>query len=150
MNNTDCSNTYLNTDHIGQIHSECFYNPDFRVILTNADKATRIQIIEQDGTICNFPGIERCQALCAEINIDRIRPVVSYSTAFHKCENGQHLMIWTVRPDGKFWMDSWGFGAEDYESVKLYSYIDENGQFTAPFKLYSIGSRCFVNFEKQG
>jgi hypothetical protein len=58
-------------------------------------------------------------------------------------------MIWTVRPDGRYWMDSWGFGAEDYEWVELYAYIDENGQFTAPFRLHSIGYRKFFE-EMQG
>lgn len=143
------SNTYLSKEYIGQSHGECVYTSDFRVILTNEKTAVKTQVIDQDGNICNFPGIESCEALCAEMNVDRIRPVIAYSAAFKKCENGQHMMIWTVRPDGRYWMDSWGFGAEDYESVELYSYIDENGQFTAPFRLYSIGY-CKFYEEKKG
>jgi hypothetical protein len=137
------NNTYLNKERIGQTHSECICSADLSVMLTNKEKATKTQIIEKDGTICNFPGIERCQALCDEIDVDNIRPKVYYSSSFQKCDNGQYLMIWTVRPDGRFWMDSWGFGAEDYDWVELYSYIDENGYFTAPFRLYSIGYRKF-------
>lgn len=135
--------THLNKYHIGSTHSEGICAPDLAVILTNTDTGNKAKIIDADGMICNFPGIEPCDALCAEMNVDKIRPVVVYSTTFEKCENGHHKMIWTVRPDGRYWMDSWGFGAEDYEWVDLYAYIDENGQFTAPFKLHSIGYQKF-------
>ena len=143
------SSTYVTKDYIGQSHSECIRSADLRVMLINRHTGEQTQIIDKDGTICNFPGIEACEALQAELDIDRIPPEVRYSAAFKKCEDGRHLMIWTVRPDGRYWMDSWGFGAEDYEWVELYSHIDENGQFTAPFNLYSIGYQKFFE-EMQG
>lgn len=137
------SNIYLSKEHIGQTHSECVYDSNFSVFLINERLGTKTQIIHKDGTICNFPGVENCEALSAEISMENIRPKVVYSTTFEKRENGQFLMVWTVRPDGRFWMDSWGFGAEDYESLRLYSYIDETGLFTAPFRLHNIGYRDF-------
>jgi len=137
------NNTFLNTDYIGRSHSERAYNPDFSVIFTNVDTAEKVQIVDRNGNICNFPGITLCDALCSEMNVDKIRPVVAYSATFEKQPNGQYLMVWTVRPDGRYWMDSWGFGAEDYEWVKLYSFIDHKGQFTAPFQLHSIGYQTF-------
>ena len=78
------SNTYLSKEYIGQSHGECVYTSDFRVILTNEKTAVKTQVIDQDGNICNFPGIESCEALCAEMNVDRIRPVIAYSAAFKK------------------------------------------------------------------
>lgn len=137
------SNTYLNTDYIGRSHSECVQRTDLHVVLTNAVTHKTVDIVDLEGNICNFPGIEPSEALCAEMNIYKIHPVVTYSATFKACKNGCHLMIWTVRPDGRFWMDSYGFGAEDYEWVDLYAYIDEKGQFTAPFKLHSIGYQKF-------
>ena len=137
------NNAYLNTDHIGRTHSEGVYPSDFTVILTNPDTGEKFKIIDREGNICNFPGIEPCEALCAEMNVENIQPIVKYSTTFKKCENGHHLMLWTVRPDGRYWMDSWGFGAEDYEWVDLYAYINEKGQFATPFKLHSIGYQKF-------
>ncbi len=133
----------LNKYHIGQSHSECLYDPDFSVFLTDAQGAT-VQVVESNGTICNFPGIETCEALANEMNVEKIPPVVKFSAVFEKQENGQFRMVWTVRPDGRFWMDSWGFGGEDYESVELYSLLDETGRFVAPFRLYSIGYRKFA------
>lgn len=134
---------YLTKEYIGQSHSECIRCADLSVTLVNSGTGEQTQIIGKDGSICNFPGIEACEDLQSELDIDRIPPVVRYSAAFRNCEDGRHLMIWTVRPDGRYWMDSWGFGAEDYDWVDLYAYIDENGRFTAPFRLHSIGYRKF-------
>lgn len=136
---------YLTKNRIGPSHSECDYNPDLSVVLVNEETGVRTPILDKDGNFCHFPGITPCDALCAEMDIANIPPRVRYESTFQKCENGQFLMLWTVRPDGRFWMDSWGFGGEDYEWVELYAYLDENGQFTAPFRLYSIGYQKFVS-----
>ncbi len=133
----------LNKYRIGPSHSECLYDGNFSVYLTDSQGAT-VQIVEKDGTICNFPGIENCDALAAELIAEKIPPVIRYETTFKKQENGHFRMIWTVRPDGRFWMDSWGFGGEDYEWVELYADIDQTGRFTVPFRLYSIGYKKFV------
>lgn len=137
------SNTRLSKEHIGQTHVDCFYDGDFSVFLINAQQE-KIKIIDSDGRICGFPGIEDCEALRREISVEDISPVVRYSTTFEQYGSGLFRMIWTVRPDGRFWMDSWGFGAEDYESVVLYSCFDETGRFIAPFRLYRIGYRTFA------
>ena len=139
------ANIYLTKYHIGQTHSECAYDPDLSVFLVDETAGTQVQIIDKDGSFCNFPGIKTCPALDAEIDPGKLRPKVIYSSIFQKLENGGHMMVWTIRPDGRFWMDSWGFGAEDYEWVDLYACLDEKGQFTAPFQLYSIGYKKYFN-----
>ena len=143
MKHTD--NICLTKYHIGQSHSERPAPSDLSVFLVDETKGTKIQIINADGTFCNFPGIDSCPALDAEISVDKLPAKVVYSSSFEKQENGGYKMLWTVRPDGRFWMDSWGFGAEDYEWVDLYSYLDENGRFTAPFRLHSIGYQNYNN-----
>lgn len=137
-------NVYLNKLYKGRSHSECVTVADDGIFLTNEDLGLRVQIIEPDGSFCHFPGIESCKALDSELSVDRIRREIFYSAAFQPLDGGCHRMIWTVRPDGRFWMDSWGFGAEDYDSVELYSVLDERGQFTAPFRLYAIGDRVYA------
>lgn len=136
--------TYLSKDRIGISNHECVRLSDSSVFLIRGDTAERVKIVDGDGAICNFPGVETCEALLAERGNREIPPVVKYSATFKRCKDGQYLMIWTIRPDGRFWADSWGFGAEDDESIELYSYIDETGHFTAPFRLYSIGCRNFI------
>lgn len=90
----------------------------------------------------NFPGVEYTDKLNDELGRRTIEPIVKYEAIFEKIYD-KFLMVWTVRPDGRYWMDSWGFGAEDYESLSLYTYIDSSGNFTMPFKLYSIGYKFY-------
>lgn len=136
-------NVYLSRDYFGAGHSESLMRTD-PVIFINKTAGIEKCIVDEDGNILDFPGIEPCPELSSEINLDALKPQVRYEASFKKCKDGGYAMIWTVRPDGRYWMDSWGFGAEDYEWVELYTVIDENGCFTAPFRLYSIGYRKFA------
>lgn len=130
---------YLSKYSVGRPHCEYLLPVDFTVLFTNEALHIQKEILAPDGSIRDFPGVEYSEALTRELGNREISPVVKYDARFQQTEDGGFLMIWTVRPDGFYWADSWGFGAEDYESVELYAPIDEKGQFTAPFRLYRIG-----------
>lgn len=134
-------NITLSRYHVGAGHSECLRSSDSSVVFHNKNTGIKKLIIDKDGTICDFPGIEYCKQLVDEMGSKDISPTIKYEASFKHWEDGRLIMLWTARPDGRYWMDSWGFGAEDYDRVCLYSFIGENGEFTSPFKLYSIGSR---------
>lgn len=141
-------NMFLSRNYYGAGHCECIRRTD-RIVFFNKEKDIKKCLVDEDGLIHNFPGVESCKELAEEIDLHALKPRVKYEASFKKCENGRFMMRWTVRPDGRYWMDSWGFGAEDYEWVDLYTFIDENGCFTAPFKLHSIGYRKFVEDNKE-
>lgn len=130
---------YLNQYIISDPSGDAIFIKDFTVTFYNEEKGIQQPIVEKNGTICDFPGIECCERLTQELGDCSIDPIVKYEAVFQPIEDDRFMMVWTVRPDGRYWMDSWGFGAEDYESVSLYTYIDPDGHFTAPFRLYSIG-----------
>ena len=137
-------NMHLSQYFIGKPHSEYLFPVNYRVWFTNIDRNIRKQIVDRNGGIYDFPGIEYSELLVRELGKREIEPVVRYEARFEKTHGGRFRMVWTVRPDGRYWMDSWGFGGEDYESLVLYSYLDECGRFIAPFRLYSIGMDCVV------
>ena len=134
--------------------NQSFYNKSLDKVkdVCNAEFAKRGLTVEYseesligaDGEIFDFPGVEYTPRLKAELANREIKPIVKYGAAFEKREDGRHLMVWTVRPDGDYWMDSWGFGGEDYDSVSLYTYLDDEGRYLAPFRLYSIGCRFYA------
>lgn len=130
-NANEHDNVYLNKYFVSEPHSE---------------KNIYKQIIDRDGNIFDFPGVEYTDVLKAELGREVIEPVVKYDAQFERLDDGKLIMVWTVRPDGRYWMDSWGFGAEDYESLSLYSYIDSDGNFLMPFKLYSIGYKFYGGY----
>lgn len=134
---------YLNKYFVSEPHSEYLFKVDYTVIFTNEKKNIKKLIVDQDGNILDFPGVEYTDRLNEELGKGAIKPVVKYGAKFEKFDDGRLIMVWTVRPDGRYWMDSCGFGAEDYESLSLYTYIDLDGNFMAPFKLYSIGYKFY-------
>lgn len=138
---------YLSKYIISWPHSEYILKQDFSVNFINSEKNIKKQLIDSDGNILNFPGIEYTDKLNEELGGSEVKPIVKYEAFFQKTNDNKFVMVWTIRPDGRFWMDSWGFGAEDYESLELYTYIDEFGNFTMPFKLYSIGYKIFGDYE---
>ena len=113
------------------------------IVLTNEKEGVEKIIVDRRRNILDFPGVEYCGELRAELGTYEISPCVKYESYFERCGEGCFRMVWTVRPDGRYWMDEFGFGGEDYEAVTLYSVIDSKGQFLFPFKLYEIGYKRF-------
>ena len=144
------NNVYLSKYLVCEPHSEYLFKVDYTVIFTNEEKNIHKQIIDCDGNILEFPGVEYTDVLTEELGNRPIKPVVKYEAAFEKIDDNRLMMVWTVRPDGRYWMDSWGFGAEDYESLSLYSYIDSDGKFMMPFKLYSVGYSVYGEHRLKG
>ncbi len=142
-NLNDHGNAYFSKYIVREPYCEYPFKVDFTVLFTNKEKNISKQIIDQDGNILDFPGVEYTDVLKAELGKDAVEPFVKYEATFEKIDDNKFLMVWTVRPDGRYWMDSWGFGAEDYESLSLYTYIDVDGNFMAPFKLYEIGCQFY-------
>lgn len=145
----DHGSVYFSKYLVREPHSEYLFKVDYTVLFTNEERNINKQIIDRDGNILDFPGVEYTATLTEELGRRVIEPVVKYEALFEKVDEGKFIMVWTVRPDGRYWMDSWGFGAEDYESLSLYTYIDSNGNFMMPFKLYSIGYRHFGEYRRK-
>lgn len=141
---------YLSKYIISESNFEYIIKQDFTVVFKNEEIGLEKIIIDKEGNIIDFPGVEFSDILKNELGKREIEPVVKYEVMFEKMDDGNFIMVWTVRPDGRYWMDSWGFGAEDYESLSIYSYIDTNGNFTAPFKLYGIGYKFYGEYQLKG
>ena len=135
---------------ISDPHSEYIFKQDFTVTFTNEEKGISKLIVDKEGNIYGFPGVEYTDKLKEELGKGRIEPIVKYEAIFERVDEDKFIMVWTVRPDGRYWMDSWGFGAEDYESLSLYTYIDNDGRFIMPFKLYSIGYDFYGDYRLTG
>lgn len=134
---------YLSTHIIGKSSNTFHLNENLSVFWVDEDRDMCRQIVDKWGNIRNFPGITYCEQFVNEFGKHEVEPVVRFDTRFARFADGRYLMVWTVRPDGRYWEDDWGFGAEDYEDVCLYSIIDQNGNFVQPFRLHRIGNKYF-------
>ncbi len=117
----------------------------------NPAKNIRKTIVNEKGRFIHFPGIENVKLVLSKMETNRLNvpAVVSYRTEFNYQDNGHHLVIWTVQPDGWYWADEGGFGAEDDDEVRLYSYLDENGSFTIPFRIYNVGDHKYFGTDNK-
>ena len=114
----------------------------------NAKRGIHKQIIDDSGRILQFPGIIQEEFWIKEINMGSLEPVVRYRSSFQTIGNGNYRMIWQIQPDGRYWEDEDGFGAESDAEIELYADIDEDGNFLGPFKIYKLGIKRYLLEEK--
>lgn len=120
---------------------------DSSVIFVNKKRGLKRMLIDKDGFFVNFPGIEKEDFWVSEISENDILPRVRFHTRFEKQENGW-LILWEIRPDGRYWADD-GFGIDNSEEITLYTFVNMEGCFTAPFKIYNIGSHNYMQEHEQ-
>ena len=88
-------------------------------------------IVDRNSTIVNFPGIVEGDWK------KNLEYPLSNRTQFrfwiYTFKDGKATVEWTLQPDGRYFEDEDGFGAEDCIEITLYSSLDTNGAFTEPF-----------------
>lgn len=89
------------------------------------------QITDKRGNFLHFPGYLHGEW---EKELDTaFKPRVRFPCSIGPFKNGKAVFMWQVQPDGRYFQDEDGFGAENCEEIWLRSYIDERGNFTEPF-----------------
>lgn len=133
---------YVTKIHIPGINGYIRKPEEQSVFFVNETLDLSRMIVDMEGNIRRFPGVEESEILTEELGRWPITPVARYTVCFE--DAGETIrMIWTVRPDGRFFMDEDGFGDEGFDEVCLYTYLDAKGDYTAPFRLYSIGNKNY-------
>lgn len=114
------------------------------VIFLDDTRGLRKVIVDNDGNIHRFPGILREEKWIHSLTSEHyLKPQIHFRTEFRQEEDGSFRMLWEVQPDGRYWADDDGFGMENDEEICLYTYIDRNGDFTGPFRVYKVGRTYF-------
>jgi len=113
------------------------------IVFINKNKKIRKTIVNKNGKICNFPGIITEDFQKYQISSHHLNPQVNFRLSFENRED-KWLVLWMIQPDGRYWEDEDGYGAEPDEEITLYTYLDKEGNFTAPFSLYRIGRQSFL------
>ncbi|MBE6038430.1 MAG: hypothetical protein E7218_04425 [Anaerofustis stercorihominis] len=101
-------------------------------------------VLDENGNIKNFPGITEDERWQNKMNV-RLFYDVRYEACFISLDDGTFLMKWIVQPNGWYWVDEDGFGFSGDSQITLYCIIDENGNFTKKFELYSIDNTLYAD-----
>lgn len=115
---------------------------DSSVYFVDEARGIRKLLVDAEGKILNFPGIVEQDFWKKEVSPNAARPQIRFRTAFER-RRDRWIMLWQIQPDGQYWADD-GFGMEHELEVTLYTYVDRNGDFTAPFQIYRIGRRAYT------
>lgn len=116
---------------------------DSSVCFVDEERGIRKLLVDFEGNIQDFPGIVQEEFWTKIVSPHALKPQIHFRPSFNKRENGW-LMLWEIQPDGRYWADEDGFGMEDDEEVTLYTYVDKNGRFTGPFRIYQVGNHCYT------
>ena len=117
------------------------------ILFENSRTGIRKTIVDDSGMILNFPGIAHLDLVslyCKGYLGEQIR----YSSYIRLLE-GQYALVWQIQPDGQYWEDDDGFGRTPDDEINLYARLDEAGNFTEPFRLYSVGSNRFFGTDEE-
>ena len=63
-----------------------------------------------------------------------------YPTIICKYQNGVAEVRWQINPDGRYYMDSDGYGETDDKEVALFSYLDRKGKPLVKFRMVKDSS----------
>ena len=109
------------------------------------------KIVDKNGFFVNFPGIENENVIKQFFKGDSIAPIIFYRTEFWqpKDDPNRYMVLWQIQPDGRYWADEDGFGAESDLEIMLYTYLDEQGNYIAPFRIYRVGSTKFIGTDRE-
>lgn len=127
----------------------CHACEDPTVFFLNPSQGIRRKIVDKDGCILNFPGVETAPFWADLLSPNALQPLICFRTEFAKKSDERHIMLWQVQPDGRYWADEDGFGMENDPEIVLYSFLDSQGYFTDPFRLYSIGTKYYFRSSVQ-
>lgn len=116
------------------------------VEFVNKAYGIRKWIVDNDGYIQNYPGVEKSEEwMYAWESRRALDHQIRFRTDFERMGDHTIRMVWEIQPDGRYWEDDDGFGAESGMEIQLYTYLDEKGNFTGPFRTYSIGAQKFYD-----
>ena len=126
---------------------------EISVDLINTVDDITYPVVNSEGYFVNYPGIANPDVIAPYYKgiTTNIQPIVYYPSRFEVTKDGLYIVRWQLQPDGVYWADSQGFGqTSDYE-IFLYSYLNEQGKFIAPFRVYNIANVQYfgTNLEEQ-
>lgn len=116
---------------------------DSSVYFVDEVRGIRKMLVDPQGNIQNFPGVVREEFWTKHVPQRYLQQQVRFRSDFEKWDSGW-IFKWQLQPDGWYWADEGGFGGEDDLEVVLYTFVDQSGDFTGPFRLYRLGSRGYA------
>ena len=125
---------YLTQTVVFGMHQYRRAGEDSSVYFVDEKRGIRKMLVNSQGVIQRFPGFKDKEKLAKLVDAYALTPQIRFRTSFEK-RDARWKVYWQIQPDGRYWEDEDGFGGTNDEEVTLFTYVDENGDFTGPFEL---------------
>lgn len=106
------------------------------IILENTILKRKIKIMTRNHTLVNMSfediDFEKVDKLENPLNAHILQ--AQYGFSIETFFNGVALVCWTLYPDGRYFADVDGYGAENCNETIIYAYIDTLGRVIIPFQ----------------
>ena len=107
------------------------YYPSEMTLYKGDEELVR-ELTTRNGWIIDFPGVYPGKWQ-EELGECEPMPYTQFVAMVWHFRDGFACFEWMVQPDGRYYADEDGFGAERDEEVTLYALLDENGAFVTKF-----------------
>ena len=134
---------YLSSWHTAGMHMYRSKDEDSSVYYIDETRGIRRLVVDKYGNIQNFPGIIKEDFWTCEVAHRFMKPQIRFSTYFER-RDGKIIMLWEIQPDGRYWGDDDGFGMEHDVEVILYAFLNNDGFFEGPFRIYKLDTKRFL------
>lgn len=115
---------------------------DSSVYFVDESRGIRKMLVDSEGRIQDFPGIVKEEFWVKEVSETAMNPQIHFRTSFNARNDGW-IMLWEIQPDGRYWGDEHDFGMDHEEEVILGTFVNMDGCFTGPFRIYKMGQKHY-------
>lgn len=133
---------YLTQTVVYGMHMYRSAGEDSTVCFVDEARGIRKMLVDCDGRIQNFPGMVKDDFWVKDVPDRYMGAQIRFRTSFEKRGDGW-IMLWQIWPDGRYWEDDDGFGMTNDEEITLYTFVNSDGEFTGPFRIYRMGRRNY-------
>lgn len=109
-----------------------------RSYFVNEALGIRRMILDKEGNIQNFPGIEAEDFWVKELKSTSLLSEPQVMAAEFCRVDGDLLMIWHFQEDSRAYDNPYTIPRDPCLGIKLYSTLDDSGNFMHPFRIYSM------------
>ncbi len=101
--------------------------------------------MDNGGWIQNFPGMEAGKWV-KDLSGGMPEPQLRFRTSLEARDEGQYIItLEGPAQRGRYWANEGSYSMTSDVKIRLYALLDWQGQFTASFRIYSMGTMRFLS-----
>lgn len=117
---------------------------DDEMVFINDEKNIRKVLRDAARIIVDFPGFAHPDLIREYLEDESdLCPRVCFRHSCYEHETGKWIFTWMIQPDGRYWADEDGFGAENGLEIVLYAFLNDCGEWISPFRIDSINGKDY-------